>query len=116
VLKRAIATETNDAIVPHYEQILGAATSNMDKARICFEAEGKDPDSLIVMLRLRDEMEPLHFQIAVFTHHSLGALQGVQDGRFLALPPLPGPGYAGLQAHVVAAYEGSQKERRCDCG
>ena len=39
----------------------------MDQARICFEAEGNDPDSLIVMLRLRDDMEPLHFQIAMST-------------------------------------------------
>lgn len=95
----------HDAIVPHYDQLLAATEGFLARARAHFESEGTDPDSLVNTLRLRDDMAPLHFQVVSVAHHSLGALQGVQAGRFTPPPSLE-LDYAGLQAHVTAAREG----------
>lgn len=98
-----------DMVVPSYQQTLDAAAKFLDKAQAHFAAGGVDPQE-IVEARLYPDMLPFRFQVRSLVHHSVGALQGIQQGVFSPpgdQPPLPD--FAALQAHVAAARDAMQK-------
>ena len=93
-----------DATVGTYQQILPAVEGVLDKGRAHCEANGIDLDGVVEM-RLIDDMLPFRFQVISVTHHSLGALKGVEAGVF-GPPSMNDLDYAGLRGMVTEAREG----------
>lgn len=85
-----------DASVGSYIQIVEAIAGVLDKGASHAQENGVDLADL-VQARLFDDMANLHFQVACVTHHSLGAIKGIQAGEF-SPPNYPDMDYAGLQA------------------
>ena len=94
-----------DVSVGTYLQILEAVTGVLDKGASHAADNGLDLQE-VVMTRLREDMMPFHFQIVSVAHHSWGAMQGMQKGRFLPPSFDLDKDYAGLQALVAEAREG----------
>ena len=90
-----------DATVPNFLQVLAGLRGVLDKGLAHAKATGVDPETL-VETRLCGDMHPLRFQVVSVAHHSRGALEGVERGRFS--PPQTGnENYAALQALVAEA-------------
>ena len=70
-----------DTSVQSYLQILNGLIGVLDKGLGHAEETGLDLQEM-VMTRLHEDMMPLHFQIISAVHHSLGAIQGMQQGSF----------------------------------
>lgn len=94
-----------DASVGTYQQVLGGVAAVLDKGA-AFSAESEINLQEIVGTRLRDDMQPFHFQIVSVCHHSWGALQGMRDGRFSPPSFDLDKDYQGLQTLVGEAQEG----------
>ena len=94
-----------DASVGAYLQVLDSVANIMDKGA-GFAAEGNIALEDIVTSRLRDDMMPFHFQIESVAHHSWGAIQGMQNGRFTPPNFAQDKDYAGLQGLISSAREG----------
>ena len=90
-----------DATIGTYQQILPAIEGVLDKGREHCEANGIDLDDVVEM-RLIDDMLPFRFQVISVTHHSLGALKGVEAGVF-GPPSMNDLDYAGLRGMVTEA-------------
>lgn len=91
-----------DVTVGSYLQCLGAVTSFLDKGSSHFSGNGVDLDE-VVETRLFENMLPFRFQLVSVAHHSLGALKGMQSGKFTPPPSLGDLDYAALQDHVAQA-------------
>jgi len=91
--------------VGSYLQILDAAAGVLDKGASHAAEAGLDLQE-IVMTRLREDMMPFHFQIVSVAHHSWGAMQGLQQGRFTPPSFELDKDYAGLQALIAEARDG----------
>jgi len=100
-----VAISFYDASVGTYLQILDAVTGVLDKGASHAADSGLDPQE-VVMTRLREDMMPFHFQVVSVAHHSWGAMQGMQKGRFQPPSFDLDKDYAGLQALVSEAREG----------
>ncbi len=87
-----------DASVGTYLQILSSVEGVLDKGREHCEANGIDLDEVVEM-RLIDDMLPFRFQLISVTHHSLGAIQGVEAGVF-SPPTMNDLDYGGLRDMV----------------
>ena len=87
-----------DASVGTYLQILSAVEGVLDKGREHCEANGIDLGEVVEM-RLIDDMLPFRFQLISVTHHSLGAIQGVEAGVF-SPPTMNDFDYGGLRDMV----------------
>ena len=87
-----------DASVGTYLQILSAVEGVLDKGREHCEANGIDLGEVVEM-RLIDDMLPFRFQLISVTHHSLGAIQGVEAGVF-SPPTMNELDYGGLRDMV----------------
>jgi hypothetical protein len=70
-----------DISVRTYLQTAKAMVRFLEKGRVHFEQSGTDLSEL-VETRLHPDMLPLRFQIVSVSHHSLGALGALQEGRF----------------------------------
>ncbi len=93
-----------DVSVRTYLQTTKALARFLDKGRAHFEEKGEDL-SKVPDLRVYPDMLPLRFQIVSCAHHSLGALQALQQGRFKP-PRSADEDYAGLQARVKDTIDG----------
>lgn len=60
----------------------------------------------LVMARVHEDMMPLHFQVVSACHHSLGALQGMEAGRFSPPSFDLDKSYAQLQTLVADTKAG----------
>ena len=104
-----MATSFYDLCVPSYLQTLGAVGGYLDKALAHCKEKGVDPAE-IVETRLFPDMLPFRFQIRSVCHHSVGALEGIQRGKFEPpKEPEVVPDYAALQAMVAEASAAMQK-------
>ena len=99
-----MSTSLYDATVGTYQQILPAVEGVLEKGRAHCEETGIDLDDVIGM-QLIEDMLPFRFQVISVSHHSLGALKGVEAGVF-SPPPSLELDYAGLQGLVADAREG----------
>ena len=92
-----------DISVGTYLQTLGAVNGFLAKGRAHCEASGIDLKEIIEM-RLYPDMNPFRFQLFAVAHLSLGALKGLETGRFSPPPPVPELDYAGMQQLVADAH------------
>jgi len=104
-----VATNFYDLCVPSYLQTLTAVAGFLDKGLAHCKEKGIDPAE-IVETRLYPDMQPFRFQIRSVAHHSVGALEGIQRGKFEPpKEPATPPDYPALQGMVAAAREAMQK-------
>jgi hypothetical protein len=96
-----------DLSVANYLQTLGAVDGFLERGLAHFKEKNIDPNE-IVETRLAPDMLPLRFQIWSVSHHSLGAIRGVQAGLFAPPPQMPQLDYAGLQKVVTETREALQ--------
>ena len=94
-----------DLSVGTYLRILDAVDGVLDKGRAHCQENGIDLDS-VVQTRLIDDMLPFRFQLISVTHHSLGALKGMEAGLFQPPPQVEAETYDELQAMVADARKG----------
>lgn len=92
-----------DMSVGSYLQTLGAVSGFLAKGRAHCEANGIELKEIVEM-RLYPDMNPFRFQLFATAHLSLGALKGLEAGRFSPPGPVPELDYAGLQQLVADAH------------
>ncbi|MBW2498279.1 MAG: DUF1993 domain-containing protein [Deltaproteobacteria bacterium] len=100
-----MAISFHDASVGTYLQVLDGVTGVLDKGASHAAESGLELQE-IVMTRLHEDMMPLHFQVVSVAHHSWGAMQGLQKGRFQPPSFDLDRDYGGLQALVSEARDG----------
>ena len=93
-----MTTTLYDLSVASYLQTLTATSGFLERGADHFRDNNIDPDE-VAQARLFPDMLPFAFQVYSITHHSLGAIEGVQSGVF-GPPQGPFPGYSGLQSLV----------------
>jgi hypothetical protein len=93
------------ASVGSYTQVLDGVAATLKKGADHAAETGLDLAE-IVSTRLHDDMMPFHFQVVSTCHHSWGAMQGMQAGRFTPPSFAQDLDYAGLQSLVTEAQEG----------
>jgi len=98
-----VAISLYDTSVGSYLQTLGALSGVLEKGRRHCEANGIDLKE-VVATRLYPDMNPFRFQPFAAVHLSLGALKGLEAGRFSPPGPVPELDYAGLQQLVAEAH------------
>jgi hypothetical protein len=69
------------ATIPSFQQILGAVSGLIDKAKVFCEEKAIAPEELL-QARLAADMFPLAYQVKSTAVHSLGAIEGVRKGVF----------------------------------
>ena len=106
-----------DASVGTFQQMLRSTDNVLAGWRAHCETTGLAPDD-ILETRLIDDMLPFRFQVLSVAHHSLGALQGIEEGVFEVTPPgsgdedlraleeLVAQTRAGLDAYTPEAVDG----------
>ena len=94
-----------DTSIATYQQFLQGVSAVLEKGAEFAQENNIDPQDL-VMARLADDMMPLHFQVVSVCHHSLGALQGMRDGRFSPPSFDLDKSYNQLQALVAETLDG----------
>ena len=97
-----------DVSVSNYLQTLGAVAAFLDKAHAHFRDNNVALEE-VVDTRLYPDMLPFRFQIQSVVHHSVGAIEGIQQGVFKPPQDLPLHNYQELQALVASARETLQK-------
>lgn len=102
-----------DASVDTYGRILDSLAATLDKGAAFAKENNKDL-SEFVHTKLREDMMPLHFQIVSVCHHSWGALQGMQTGKFAPPSFDLDKDYQGLQALVEEARNGVRSLSEAD--
>lgn len=95
-----MTTSFYDLTVGSYLQIVGATAGFLQKGADHCKAEGIDPGE-IVQAKLFPDMANFHFQVTSVTHHSLGAIKGIEAGE-LRPPKYDDCDYAALQALTAA--------------
>jgi uncharacterized protein len=93
-----------DMSVACFLQTLTGVEGFLAKGQAHCEANGIDPNE-IVETRLHPDMYPFAFQVWSVSHHSLGAIRGIEAGEFSPPPPLPSLDYAGWRKVVSDARE-----------
>ena len=94
-----------DASAVSYLQVLDSVANILEKGA-AWAAEQELDAQEIVEYRLAPDMMPFHFQIESVAHHSWGAVQGMQTGKFSPPSFALDKDYAGLQALVDEARNG----------
>ena len=84
-----------DATALTFLQILGGTERVLEKGRAHCEANDIDLNDIVEM-RLIEDMLPFRYQVIAMTHHSLGAIQGVEAGSF-SPPVMSDLDYGALQ-------------------
>jgi len=87
------------AIVPSYQQILGAVSGLLDKADAFCAEKGIPPDELI-QARLAHDMLPFAYQVKSTAVHSMGAIKGVRRGTFSPDDTTPPDTFPSLKALI----------------
>lgn len=96
-----MAISLYDVTVGQYLQIVDAAAGFLERGLKHCADEGANADDLVGK-RLAGDMLPLSFQIASIHHHSIGAIEGVKAGVFLATGgPSMAETYAELQKTIA---------------
>jgi hypothetical protein len=90
------------AIVPSYQQILGAVTGLLDTAESYCDEKKLTPQELI-QARLAPDMLPFAYQVKSAAVHSLGALEGVRKGVFSPDTTTPPETFAALKTLIADA-------------
>lgn len=103
-----MALSLYDVSIASYLQILGAVSGFLAKGREHCEKNGIDLDE-IVETRLYPDMLPFRFQIVSVTHHSLGAIRGIEAGVFAPPAPAPDLDYPALEKRVADARSQLEK-------
>ena len=88
--------ELYDVAVGSYRQTLEASAGVLQKGAQYCQENGIALQE-VVDSRLHPDMYSFHFQVVCITHHSLGAIRGIEAGEF-APPDYPDTDYEGLQA------------------
>jgi len=88
------------AIVPSFQQTLGAVSGLLDKAQAYCEEKAIAPQELI-QARLATDMFPLAYQVKSTAVHSLGAIEGVRKGVFSPDTSAPPETFAALKARIA---------------
>jgi len=91
-----------DVTVRSFIQTADALVRVLDKAQICLEGAGIDPDS-VTGLRFAPDMKPLHYQVQSVGHHSVEALRGLRTGVCLPPKAFENRTYSEMQAMAVQA-------------
>ena len=99
-----MAISLYDISVASFQQVLGAVGGFMEKGKVHCEEQRIDLAEL-VEATLHPDMLPLRFQIISVAHRSLGAMNGVQAGKF-SPPSALELDYSGLQQLVADARSG----------
>lgn len=89
-----------DISIASYLQTVGAVAGFLEKARLHLTEAGSDLDK-VVQTRLYPDMLPFSFQLHSVAHHSLGAVQALESGKFSPPPTLPDLDYTGWQQHIA---------------
>lgn len=89
-----------DISIASYLQTVGAVAGFLEKGRSHCSEAGIDLEE-VVQTRLYPDMLPFAFQLHSVTHHTLGAIQGIESGLFEPPPTLPELDYAGWQGRVT---------------
>ena len=97
-----------DLSVLNYLQTLDAVRSFLDKAQAHFREKNIALDD-IVEARLFADMLPFRFQIQSVVHHSVGAIDGIQQGVFRPPQNLANHDYQALQGLVADAHRKLQE-------
>lgn len=99
-----MATSFYDLSVGSYLQIVGAAAGFLEKgAAHCTDNAIALDD--VVATSLYPDMATFHFQAVCVSHHSIGAIKGMQGGEFGPPTGYPETDFAGLQALVNKALD-----------
>jgi hypothetical protein len=100
-----VSISFHEASVGSYLQVLNGVAGVLDKGASHAAVAGLDLQEM-VMTKLHEDVMPFHFQVVSVTHHSWGAMQGLQEGSFGPPSADLDKDYAGLQALVAAACDG----------
>ncbi len=90
------------AIVPSYQQILGAVAGLLDRAEAFCTAKSLAPTE-IIQARLASDMLPLAFQVKSTVVHSIGSIEAVRRGVFSPDMNPPPESFTALKARVADA-------------
>lgn len=93
-----------DTSVKSYLQVLDGVAGVLNKGVTHATEAGLDLQDMVIT-RIHDDMMPLHFQIVSVAHHSLGAIEGMQQGIFRPPSFELDMDYASLQAVVDNARD-----------
>lgn len=97
-----MSTSLYDAIIPSFQQTLGAVAGLVSKAEAhC--AEKKMAPADLLQARLFEDMQPFTYQVKSTVGHSIGAIEGVRNGVYkpdLAPPPAS---FAALKDAIAGA-------------
>jgi uncharacterized protein len=89
-----------EAIVPNFQQTLGAVSGLLDKAEAFCAETGLAPTDL-VGAKLADDMLPFGYQVKSVTTHSIKGIEGAKAGVFSPdMTPWPAD-LAGLKAQLA---------------
>lgn len=88
------------ATVPTYLQIIGAVSGLLDKAEAHCSG-GNLPDEDLTLQCLAEDMKPFAYQITSVSHHSIGAIRGVEKGVFSPDTTTPPSDFASLRKCLV---------------
>jgi hypothetical protein len=102
-----MAIQLYDLSVATYLQTTGAVERFLQKGLEYCNENSIDLND-VVETRLYEDMLPFRFQIISVVHHSLGAIQGAEAGKFLPPPDLGALDYVGLQSHLSEAQAALQ--------
>jgi len=88
------------AVVPTWQQILGAVAGLLEKAEAHCDQTGLAP-AAIIDARLAEDMLPFAYQVKSVAVHSLGAVEGVRRGSFSPDRTTPPDSFAALKARIA---------------
>lgn len=71
----------SDVSLETYKQLVSASLQIIKKAKTHFKHDDVFLNDLVQM-RLIDDMAPLSFQVYSIVHHSVGAIEGLLNGKF----------------------------------
>src|SRR5215831_12188211 len=95
------------AVIPSYQQILGAVSGLLDTAQAFCTQKSFAPEE-IIQARLAPDMLPFAYQVKSTAVHSLGAIEGIRRGSFspdMSPPPASFPALKTRVAETLAALE-----------
>lgn len=98
-----------DMSVATYLQTLGGVSNVLNKGAEHAATAGIDLEEL-VRFKLRDDMLPFSFQLISVWHHSLGAIRGMQEGKFAPPPKMGDMTWDKCLGLVTEATEALQAE------
>lgn len=106
-----MAISLYDISVASYDQVLGGVATFMEKGATYCQENDIDLGELVEM-RLYPDMLPFRFQVVSVAHHSLGAIKGIEAGKFNPPDTESAQDYTGLQELVAEARTGLQAYQR----